>query len=195
MFWIPIAAIAFVIWYIGYISNTVKTAKYDREYDQWRKSVDTFQELTRDRDLEQKLRWDFEDNKIDCNAVVREFMGGDPKWADYAGGNAYGRRKAEIILMAQQGKFPGPMSSFSLDSANPKTRFTQTQWTDMNAEFLMKLQALLRQRLGRNVVLYASYYEHDSGDHNLINRTLRDCIARGESKYLTWAANLTFVIE
>ena len=195
MFWIPIMTIFLAISYVFYLSDAVKTAQYKREYEQWRTSVDKFRELTYDEDLEQRLHWDFEDYKIDCDSVISQFMGGDPKWVAYSGGKVYGKRKAEMVIMAQRGKFPSMMSSFSLGSVNPRTRFTNKQWTDMNVEFLWKLQTTLRQRLGRNVVLHASYDVYENDKIKRVNRTLQECVVHSESKYITWAANLTFAIE
>ena len=156
MFWIPISVIAIIIWYVVYLSNGLKSAQHDREYKQQRDAVAAFRRLATDEDMERELRWQFDDYKIDCNAVVRSFMGGDSKWDDYTGGNAYGRRKAEMVLMAQKGKFPGPTFSFSLGETNPKSRFSREQWTSMNVEFLFRLENELRQRLHQNVVLYAA---------------------------------------
>lgn len=195
MFWIPIACIAFVIWYVLSLVNGIRTVKYNREYQRERDAAEAFRELTRDRDLEQQLRWQFEDRKIDCNAVVREFMGGHPKWDDYTGGNAYGRNKAEMVLMARHGKFPGITSSFTIGSVNPRSRFIESQWADMNVEFLMKLQSTLRQRLGRNVVLYVTYQSYETGQSVTCRRRLNECVARGEGNRITWAASLEFVIE
>lgn len=195
MFWIPISVIAIIIWYIVSLSNGVKAAQYDREYQQKRNAVAAFRSLVTDEDLERELRWQFDDHKIDCNAVVRAFMGGDSKWDDYTGGNAYGRRKAEMVLMAQKGKFPGITSSFSLGVTNPKSHFSNEQWTSMNVEYLLRLEKELRQQLGRNVVLYASYYANENGERNLHRRRLRECVRLGEGKYITWAATLEFAIE
>ena len=195
MFWVPIMAIFLVIWYVRYLSDTVKTERFNKEYSQWRSSVDEFRRLTRDEDLEQKLGWDFEDYKIDCDAVICEFMGGDPKWAAYSGGKVYGKRKAEMVLMAQRGKFPGPVSSFSIGSVNPKSRFTNSQWTDMNVEFLTELTMTLRQKLGRYVVLYATYTVLENDKLVTRRRTLQECVRAGEEKYITWAASLEFAIE
>ena len=194
MFWIPIGAIAFVIWFISYVSGSVKQAKYDMEYSQWKKATEEFKKLTRDRDMEQRMRWDFEDHKIDCNAVVREFMGGDPKWEAYAGGNAFGKEKAEMVLMVQQGKFPGCTNSFTLGSVNPKSRFTEKEWTDMNAQFLLKIEETLRRKLRRNVVLEVQYYEYETGHGHTVREPLRECIANKHTNYITWAATLTFMI-
>ena len=195
MFWIPISVIAIIIWYVVYLSNGLKSARYDREYQQKRSAVSAFRSLTTDEDMERELRWQFDDNKIDCNAVVRAFMGGDRKWDDYTGGNAYGRRKAEMVLMAQKGKFPGITSSFSLGVTNPKSRFSNEQWTSMNVEYLIRLEKELRQRLGRNVVLYASYYANENGERNLHRRRLQECIRLDEGRYITWSATLEFAIE
>ena len=195
MFWIPISVIAIIIWYVVYLSNGLKSARYDREYQQKRNAVSAFRSLTTDEDMERELRWQFDDNKIDCNAVVRAFMGGDRKWDDYTGGNAYGRRKAEMVLMAQKGKFPGITSSFSLGVTNPKSRFSNEQWTSMNVEYLIRLEKELRQRLGRNVVLYASYYANENGERNLHRRRLQECVRLDEGRYITWAATLEFAIE
>ena len=195
MFWIPISVIAIIIWYVVYLSNGLKSAQYDREYKQKRDAVAAFRSIATDEDMERELRWQFDDYKIDCNAVVRSFMGGDRKWDDYTGGDAYGRRKAEMVLMAQNGKFPGPTSSFSLGVTNPKSRFSQEQWTSMNVEYLFRLENELRQRLHQNVVLYASYYANDNGGRNLHRRRLRECVRLGERKYITWAATLEFAIE
>lgn len=195
MFWIPISVIAIIIWYVVYLSNDLKSAQYDREYQQKRNAVAAFRSLATDEDMERELRWQFDDNKIDCNAVVRAFMGGDSKWDDYTGGNAYGRRKAEMVLMAQKGKFPGPTFSFSLGSTNPKSRFSQEQWTSMNVEYLFRLENELRQRLHQNVVLYAAYDTHENGESNRYRRRLSECVRLGERKYITWAATLEFAIE
>lgn len=195
MFWIPISVIAIMIWYVVYLSNDLKSAQYDREYKQQRDAVAAFRSLATDEDMERELRWQFDDYKIDCNAVVRSFMGGDNKWDDYTGGNAYGRRKAEMVLMAQKGKFPGITSSFSLGVTNPKSRFSNEQWTSMNVEYLLHLEKELRQRLGRNVILYASYYANENGERNLHRRRLQECARLGEGKYITWAATLEFAIE
>lgn len=195
MFWIPIAAIALVFWYCHAFADAVKTSGYQRGYDMRRAQEEKFSSLTRDSELEQKLRWDFEDRKIDCNAVVREFMGGDPKWEQYAGGNTYGETKAKMVLMAKQGKFPSSSAFFSLGSVNPKIRLTNKQWTDMNAEFLMKLQNHFRKQLNRNVVLHLSYNIYDGKSSQLVSRTLQECISRGETEHITWAAVLAFRIE
>ena len=195
MFWIPISVIAIIIWYVVYLSNGLKSAQYDREYKQKRDAVAAFRRLATDEDMERELRWQFDDYKIDCNAVVRSFMGGDSKWDDYTGGDAYGRRKAEMVLMAQKGKFPGPTSSFSLGVTNPKSHFSNEQWTSMNVEYQLRLEKELRQQLGRNVVLYASYYANENGERNLHRRRLSECVRLGEKKYITWAATLEFAIE
>ena len=195
MFWIPISVIAIIIWYVVYLSNGLKSARYDREYQQKRNAVAAFRSLVTDEDMERELRWQFDDYKIDCNAVVRSFMGGDSKWDDYTGGNAYGRRKAEMVLMAQKGKFPGPTFSFSLGVTNPKSRFSQEQWTSMNVEYLFRLENELRQRLGRNVVLYAMYNTYENGESNRHRRRLSECVRLGEGKHITWAATLEFAIE
>lgn len=192
MFWIPICAIVFVLWYILAIADGVATAKYKREYKRERDAAEAFRSLTRDRDMEQELRWQFEDRKIDCNAVVREFMGGHPKWDDYTGGNVYGKNKAEMVLMAQRGKFPGITSSFSIGSVNPKSRFTESQWAKMNVEFLMKLQKTLQQRLGRNVVLHVTYQSYETGKAVTCRRTLQECVRLGEEEHITWSASLEF---
>ena len=195
MFWIPICFIVLVIWYIWKIGDTVKTSQFEREYKQRRDSVEAFRTLAHDPDTEQRLSWQFEDYKIDCNAVVREFMGGDPKWEDYAGGNVYGKEKAEMVLMAQQGKFPGITSSFSLGSVNPKSRFLNREWAEMNVEFLTKLTMTLRRKLGRNVVLYATYRVLENDKFVTRRRTLQECVRAGEQEHITWAARLEFAIE
>lgn len=195
MFWIPFAVIILIIWYFSTAVDAVKTSNYKRDYQSRRDAEQRFRELTRDDDLEERLRWDFEDRKIDCNAVVREFMGGDPKWEQYAGGNTYGETKAKMVLMAKQGKFPSSSAFFSLGSVNPKIRLTNKQWTDMNAEFLMKLQNHFREKLNQNVVLHLSYNIYDGKTSQLVSRTLQECISRGETEHITWSAVLAFRIE
>lgn len=195
MFWIPIAVIVLVIWYFGTVVEAVKTSNYKRDYQSHRDAEQRFRELTRDDDLEQRLRWDFEDKKIDCNAVVREFMGGDPKWDQYTGGNAYGRKKAELVLMAQQGKFPGLMSSFDTGMINPAVRLTNRELHDMHIKFLMRLQNTLRQRLGRNVVLYVTIWDYSVHPIRTETKSLQDCLASGDGEHVGGMANLTFRID
>jgi len=195
MFWIPIVVIVLVIWYFNTAVDAVKTSNYKREYQSRRDAAQRFSDLTRDEDLEQHLRWDFEDWKIDCNAVVREFMGGNPKWDQYTGGNAYGKEKAKMALMAQQGKFPGLMSSFKPGMINPAVRLTNSELRDMNVEYLLRLQNTLRQRLGRNVVLYVTIYDYSVHPIRTETKRLQDCLASDDRELIGGMSNYEFRID
>ena len=102
MFFVPIAFVFLVVWFIGYIYKQIGYGKYNRaEYqvEQGRKRAAV---MLQDEALATKFYNDLDKKYTEQAKIVREFMGGDRKWDEFSLG--CGRELATLVLLAQQGR-------------------------------------------------------------------------------------------
>ena len=78
---------------------------------------------------------------------------------------------------------------------NPAVRLTNSELRDMNMEYLLRLQDTLRQRLGRNVVLYVTIYDYSVHPIRTETKRLQDCLASDDRELIGGMSNYEFRID
>lgn len=151
MFWIPICFVAFVIFLIFYSIDSFQIGKAQSDYNTIEQKRKALCDILLDENLENRLRyerkWRMEENK----QIVRDFMGGEERWADYTDGADF-NLKVLMVLMAKQGKLPADCVQFSFRlQLSEKTLHTPgphqilpDAGRKMNEEFVLKIEDYLR---------------------------------------------------
>lgn len=154
MFWIPVAVVVIVIWYILSLSSSIQTARSEKEYNRIRQAEDDLKKIVVDQELENQLFYEMESSIYldEWKNIVCDFMGGGQEWADYVD-YADGRKKATLVLMAKQGKLPAWFVSFgswlhltdeTMHKPGPH-RISPKRGREMNEEFILHVEEYLRK--------------------------------------------------
>ena len=197
MFWIPIAAIAVLIWLIVGAVHSAKDARYLAGYNRRRESEKQLADLTVDPSLESELSTQMDGRPSEWKRTVRSFMDGGEEWEVYTDLLA-GKKKALLVLMAGRGNLPRdftgaygdnlPIGFYTLHPKKPgDVRLAPQRGIEMNEELILRVEDRLNSH-GLDAVAMVSTEHYDGSKNDLHNMPLRDYLrqfGRGSTNYFT----------
>ena len=192
MVFVPVAAVILTIWFACYTVDAVKTGSMRADFDNYKKASELAKQYI-DNELENELNWKLKHLQIDTRSVVRNFMGGDRIWADYAD-IADGDKKAKLVLMAEHGRIPSyfviggeylHLSDNTMHAPGPN-RIPPARSFEMNEKFVLRAEQYLKEEKGVPVAVYCRADLPD-GRKNVFIRVsdLRKHYGAGLTNYFT----------
>lgn len=161
MFWIPITVLVCLIAGIISLCQDARGTKYKTEFAAYQGNAASLASVAEDRAMESELDYTLGYNIDEWKQLVREFMGGNPEWADYVDYSS-GKLKAKIVTMVRSGKLPAQCINYGVslmlaDDTRLKPGPHQIQperGTQMNEDFMLRVAHVLGLRTGMNVTVY-----------------------------------------
>ena len=192
MVFVPVAAVILMIWFACYTVDAVKTGSMRADMDNYKESIERMR-MYFDNDLENELSRRLKSGKIDSRETVMRFMGGGGEWYTYAD-PPDDVKKATLVLMAEQGKIPimfvigGNYLHMSEQTLHMRgaNRISPARSFEMNEEFVLRIEQVLREEKGVPAVAYCRADLPD-GRKNVFIRVseLRSRYGPGLTRYFT----------
>ena len=160
MFFIPIAALLLVVYYIIHCVCLYRTAQYDAAVKQRKERISYLTSNYTDREMQRKVLLEHE-KKYDLNKkIVCDFMGGDDIWKEYTG-YFYGDTMATAVILAQNGMihtdFLSPLNRIYYGIKNDPRKSAE-----MNVQFMLALE----KELNRNGVGVTAMFQNPLSGEN-----------------------------